>query len=353
MKRLFILTVVFVVFVAFVGCDDGTDWGSYGSSDSPGIYGQVTDFATGYPIQYANVQLINTGETTLTGSNGMFKFENLEPREDYQLKVSKVEYEDLLDPNKIVVKDRQVRRDVQIKKNMTEVVKLDILDNDGNPMNELNFGKDPDLISRQFQIYNAGPERIKCEFDTTYSANWVTSVTLKGGYSSVDIDPGRAYAAVATIDRDKLSLGENVTTLQIRTDNGSKELKVVAISESDNNRPVVETLAVTETEDLYIDQVHTFFNANVTTVGNPVYTERGFCFALSNSDLMSDDIWTTKQCESVEGAGVGEIGKYQYEATYDLCLKHNETVYVRAYLKWKEKFVYGNVKSFVVHEHYY
>ena len=157
------------------GGSGGSEWGGAGgngsseAADSPGIYGTVTDYATGDPVQNANVQLRPTGETTLTGADGMFEFKNLNPGQ-YSLSVSKVEYTNLVDDQIITVKDWMVRYDLRIKKIMEDVVNLDILDNNGNPITELDFGGD--LISKQFQIYNAGPDKITCNI--VYSANWVS-----------------------------------------------------------------------------------------------------------------------------------------------------------------------------------
>ena len=87
--------------------------------DSGGICGVVTDFATGEPIKNANVQLRPTGETTLTGTEGYYEFQNIKEG-DYSITVSKLEYTDLIDDYVItVVPNRVIRRDVQIKKEPT------------------------------------------------------------------------------------------------------------------------------------------------------------------------------------------------------------------------------------------
>ena len=225
-----ILTVVFAVFVFLVGCGGSEGTGSGGSSyssgnGSGGIYGHVTDFATGEDVANANVQLRPSGETTLTGSDGMFEFRDLTPG-NYSLTVSKVEYSDLIDDYVITVKDKMVKRDIQLEKKKAEVAMLDILDNEGNPINELDFGTE--LISRQFQIYNAGPKTMDCTIITEgYSAEWVTSVSLQSPLT-VKIESGAAYGAVATIDRSKLPIGQNTTSMQVTTSNGNKELIIKA-----------------------------------------------------------------------------------------------------------------------------
>lgn len=347
MKHLFlILTAVFAVVAFLVSCGGSEGSGDGGSgysggNGSLGIYGHVTDFATGVDIANANVQLRPSGETTLTGSDGMFEFRDLTPG-DYSLTVSKVEYKTVNDDYVITVKDRMMKRDIQLEKQKTDVAYLDILDNNGNPLPEdeshrpvLDFGAD--LISRQFQIYNAGPTKITCTIITEgYSAEWVTSVSLQSPLE-VEIEPGSAYGAVATIDRSKLAAGQNRTTLHVKTSNGNKELILVATREADS--PVVRTLPVKEATESngYSEKYYNILSAEVTAVGNPAYTERGFCYSSSNPTPSME----SGKCEKDSENGVE--GKYEFSIW-----EYDETkYYVRAYLKWNGEIIYGNVESFV------
>lgn len=342
MKHLFsILTAVCAVLVFFVSCggSEGSssgDSGYSGGNGSRGIYGHVTDFATGEDVANANVQLRPSGETTLTGSDGMFEFRDLTPG-DYKITVSKVEYEDLIDDYPITVKDKMMRRDIQIRKIKEEVAYLDILDNDGNPLpnNTLDFGRD--FTSRQFQIYNAGPKTIDCTIITEgYSADWVTSVSLQSPMN-VKIEPGAAYGAVATIDRSKLAAGQNRTSMQVTTSNGNKELILIATKDAD--LPVVRTLPVKEATESngYSEKYYNILSAEVTAVGNPAYTERGFCYSSSNPAPSME----SGKCERDSENGVE--GKYEFSIW-----EYDETkYYVTAYLKWNGSVIYSNVESFV------
>jgi hypothetical protein len=342
MKKIIISTFFVLVGFAFLvscGGSEGSGEGGSGYSggnSSRGIYGHVTDFATGEDVANANVQLRPSGETTLTGSDGMFEFRDLTPG-DYKITVSKVEYEDLIDDYPITVKDKMMRRDIQIRKIKEEVAYLDILDNDGNPLpnNTLDFGRD--FTSRQFQIYNAGPKTIDCTIITDgYSAEWVTSVSLQSPLT-VKIEPGEAYGAVATINRSKLAAGQNRTTMQVTTSNGNKELILVATRDADT--PIVRTLPVKEATESngYSDKYYNILSAEVTAVGNPAYTERGFCYSSSNP---TPDMQSGK-CEKDSEKGV----KGKYEFSIWECDKTQ--YYVTAYLKWNGDYIYGNVESFV------
>lgn len=84
MKHLFsILTAVFAVLVFFVSCGGSEGSGNGGSETSDGngsggIYGHVTDFATGEPITNAGVELIPLGWKTVTAADGSFEFHDLD-----------------------------------------------------------------------------------------------------------------------------------------------------------------------------------------------------------------------------------------------------------------------------------
>ena len=113
MKKIISTSLIFAVLAFLVSCG-----GSEGSADgkpceSCGIYGHVTDYETGEDVVHASVQLRPGGDTTLTGSDGMFEFRGL-PTGEYSITVSKAGYTDLIDDYVITVRDRMVRRDVQI-----------------------------------------------------------------------------------------------------------------------------------------------------------------------------------------------------------------------------------------------
>lgn len=118
-QTLSILTAVFAVLAFLVSCGGSEGSGSGGSGDSLGIYGHVTDYDTGEDVANANVQLRPSGETALTGSDGMFEFRNINPG-DYSLTVSKAGYKDLIDDYVITVEDKMMRRDVQIANKCTK-----------------------------------------------------------------------------------------------------------------------------------------------------------------------------------------------------------------------------------------
>ncbi len=236
-NSLLLLTAVFAVFAFFVACSGGSN-GSNGSGDSGngnagssgGIYGHVTDFVTGEDIANANVQLRPGGDTTLTGSDGMFEFQNLASG-DYSITVSKAGYTDLIDDFVITVKDRMVRRDVQLKK---ESATLRIVDDAGNDIEELDFGGEVDDVSRSFNIFNDSSSAI--DWEIIKSAEWIKSISKESG----NLGAGNTLGIIVNIDRSLLRDGENLTKLHVTSNNGNKQLTIKATNfDSCRNNPCV------------------------------------------------------------------------------------------------------------------
>ena len=185
--------------------------------EEPGsIYGVVTDKATGEPVKTAGVELSPLGLKTVTGSEGQFEFNELEAGE-YKLFVTKTGYTEHLS-NTIVVKSAQIAKgDVQIEKLPAA---LKVVDDKGEEISELDFGNQYDDVSRMFSIFNDGTELLNYEIVKT--AAWITSLSATEG----SLEPGATKPIVVNIDREKLQVGENTTTLHITSNNGSKQLTI-------------------------------------------------------------------------------------------------------------------------------
>ncbi|MDR0304911.1 MAG: carboxypeptidase regulatory-like domain-containing protein [Chitinispirillales bacterium] len=175
----------------FYSCADTNDTSD---EDNGGIFGFVTDFFDGEPINNANVQLRPSGTTQQTGANGRFEFLNVKPG-SYSITVTKSYYSDLVDPYTIIVKANTAsQRDVMIER-QPRVLRLLAADGTMNDITGLNFGNTNDV--RSFNIFNENP--YKLEWTIENNTEWVIVNPLSG-----TVNPnGGLQPITVTIDRSK------------------------------------------------------------------------------------------------------------------------------------------------------
>lgn len=308
MKRIFFFSLIcFFCFATWCGC----------SKEQKGsIYGVVTDKATGEAIKTAGVELHPIGLKTVTGSNGSFEFLDLEVG-TYTLFVTKTGYVDYKSSPIEIKSGQQVPGNVQLEKapHALRVVNSDLQD-----INSLDFGDQEDDVSRSFVIFNDGSEAL--EWEITITASWL-HVSKQSG----TLNPNKQQSIIATIDRDLLLHGENVTTMHITSDDGAKELTVIATGVS----PIV-TLPVTECSG-----TTAVLNGKLARVGDPVYTEMGFVYGTMPTPSTSNG--ATKV--SISNVQLGNFSEAVSNIT------QGATYYVRAYAKNNTTTDYGSTVSFV------
>ncbi len=286
------------------------------------IYGVVADKATGEPIKSAGVELSPGGLKTITGSEGQFEFTELDPGK-YTLLITKTGYLDGVSSTIEVKAGQQAKGDVQLEQIPPA---LKVVDENNADLLELHFGDAEADIARSFNIYNDGAEKLSWEIVKT--AVWIDSISKTSG----DVSPNGKQPIVVTIDRNKLEEGENKTTLQITSSNGSKSLTVIAV----NSRKAVSinTLECTD-----VKGTTAIFNAELLCEGNPKYTERGFVYSTTQQPTVDNTI--AKLTVPVDE-------KLQYSAQA-VDLAANTTYYVRAYaVSVLGTFYSTNQVSFVV-----
>ena len=279
--------------------------------EEPGsIYGVVTDKATGEPVKNANVQLRPTGETSLTGTDGRYEFLDVKNGE-YSISVSKTGYTNLVDDYVIIVDGpKEMRRDVQIEKLPAA---LRVVDDSGNDINELDFGSSNDDLSRMFSIFNDGVNTLN--YSIVKTAAWITSISSESG----TLHAGTTMPIVVVIDRDKMSVGENKTTLHITSNDGSKQMTIKAEKLGE-----VSTLEAEE-----VNYTKAILKACVNI--DVPYSERGFYYGTNTNSL-------TKVV--VDGTGMGVYKHQLYN------LEKGKKYYYKAYLINNSETVYGEVKEF-------
>lgn len=325
MRKKYIGTIIMAAItlanLVWYGCS------KYNSEDEEtgSIYGTVTDFATGEPVENANVTLRQTGATTLTGADGTYEFLNVSSG-NYNINVSRAEYTDLLDDYVIVVKKGQkTKRDVQIEKLPSA---LRIINSATEEISDLDFGTEEDVTSRTFSIFNDSPSKISWWIEL--NCNWITEVkSMLTNNQGGQIEPGKQEPVKVTIDRSKLSAGLNTYILNINSDNGSKELKITA---GENVwKPSLSTRDVSN-----LEQNSVTFNGVIDDEGKPTYTERGFVYSTTAQPTIErNDGKITSAVNSQSSFSANESG-----------LLSNTPYYVRAYAKNDVGVAYGNDVTF-------
>ena len=268
------------------------------------IYGVVADKATGEPIKSAGVELSPSGLKTITGSEGQFEFTELDPGK-YTLLITKTGYLDGVSSTIEVKAGQQAKGDVQIEKLPPA---LKVVNDNREEISTLDFGSAEADVARSFNLFNDGTESLEWQITTT--AEWIKSVSKTEGVLSA----GATQSLIVTIDRVKLSSGENTTTVHITSNNGSKQLTITA-----TNSTVLATLNTLAASN--VKTTTATLNGEILTDGSPKYSERGFVYSESSMPTLSSCI--QKITSTLTDSKT-------YSATVSGLTKGN-TYYVRAY----------------------
>ena len=237
------------------------------------IYGVVADKATGEPIKSAGVELSPGGLKTITGSEGQFEFTELDPGK-YTLLITKTGYLDGVSSTIEVKAGQQAKGDVQIEKLPPA---LKVVNDNREEISTLDFGSAEADVARSFNLFNDGTESLEWQITTT--AEWIKSVSKIEGILSA----GATQSLIVTIDRVKLSSGENTTTVHITSNNGSKQLTITA-----TNSTVLATLNTLATTN--VKTTTATLNGEILTDGSPKYSERGFVYSESSMPTLGSCI---------------------------------------------------------------
>lgn len=207
-------TALFLVCSAMLGCTKNNNLGS--------IFGTVTDYVTGDPVGNANVRLNPKGETTLTGSDGTFQFNDIE-KGNYSLSLSKHGYVDLDDDYVIeITNGSSVRRDVQLNPKFKSFV----VTVNGSEADTLDFGSDPNFNRIGVLLSNNGTLEIKIDDDGfTSSSDWCW-IDLPSYYYPIYKYPNEGLPIDIEINRSILPLGESISYVYFNIETISKTLVV-------------------------------------------------------------------------------------------------------------------------------
>lgn len=296
MKKLFFIVSVIVLTVACGGPIEEVPT----TGDIAGI---VYDKNVGDPISVAQVQLIPGGVSTVTGTDGSFSFNNIEAG-SYTVTVTKKGYNDA--SNKVTVVAGKKAECHLLMERIPAYVTAD--------KSELDFGDNLTLTTLSFNIVNSSYENLSWHIDyDKSSSSFIAEVSPESGTTQF----GKTAVIVVKIDREKLNAGANESTLVVVSDNGdgSSEVKVKAVGQ-ERSKASLNVNSVTD-----ITSSTAIVHGEITHIGTPAYTERGFVYATKENP-------TIEVCIEKVTASVTEDAQFSYMLK-NLAL--GEKYYVRAF----------------------
>ncbi len=250
-----------------------------------------------------------------TKSDGYFEFKDLEVGE-YSLVASKTGYKDYIDENTVSVKSLEIiSRDVVMERLQVSLV---LVDDEGDEMSELNFGNLNTDVKRSFNILNNGEATLSYKIDNT--ASWLVDVTESEGV----LQPDSLTKVEVTIDRDKLSIGENTASLRITSD----EIEMVLSVKAYKSVNIITLDAADITTNSAV------LRGNINLDGKSI-TEKGFVVYTDENSVTEYDV-----------AG-NEIGEFSCQISE---LEDGAVYYYKAYMIVADETFYGEEKSFTTLE---
>lgn len=308
MKKLLSIVFSSLLLLSFILCSCEPE--DLGTSS---IYGIVTDKSNGEPIISAAVELYPIATKLETGSDGRFEFNNLKAG-NYQLYITQKNYTEVKSANIELRIGQTLQRDVQME---LLPPALRVVNDSRTDISELDFGSAETDVARSFNLFNDGADSL--EWEITFTANWVKSVSKTEGV----LESGKPQPLIVTIDRNLLSSGNNITTMHITSNRGSKQLKIIAIGKTLSQ---VDTNEVTD-----VKSKSALFNGIIIEKGMPIYNQRGFVYSLKSNPTIDNTI-------ELLTYPVTDDDKYSLQVNN---LVPNTSYYVKSYVRNGDKVSYG------------
>ena len=236
----------------------------------------ITEENTPQTLSGVSIQLFSDDDPSVTpadrtDNSGRCTFSNI-PVGTYKMNLSKPGYESKEGLTLKINGGDNPYKEISLKRATTVLtVAPDVLD----------FGDNESVIQKAFSLVNPNYQDLTWAVLDT-DVDWIVSVCDKDGKKSGTIKYNQEVAMSVTIDRNKLSGGNNESTIVILSDYGRAELMVKAVG-ADRRTPITE---INDVQDIKINSA--VFSASIEFPGSPTYTERGFVYSTSSIKNMDD-----------------------------------------------------------------
>ena len=252
----------FLVFAAlitaFVSCGEDTPpEKTVGSITIVVTEENTPETLTGVSIQLFSDEDPSVTPADRTDNSGRCTFSNI-PLGSYHMNLSKPGYESREGLNLRINGGDNPNKELTLKR-ITTVLTV--------APTSLDFGDNASVVQKAFSMVNPNYWDLEWSVQNT-SVAWIVSVCDKEGKSYGTIKYNQEVAMSVTIDRSKLPVGNNESTIVILSDYGRAELKVKATGTPD---PSVHMASVSS-----IGFENAYLTGKVLEVGVPPYKECGF-----------------------------------------------------------------------------
>lgn len=286
------------------------------------LTGSVVDKYTSKNVKNAAVELLPIGLKAITGEDGYFEFPKVEEG-TYELSVSKAGYKNYRS-GKIQIKGNSYNKQVNVL--LESLTTLRVQDNNDMEIDSVDFGSEYSDVVRTFNIANIGGNDLTWQI--TKTSNWITNIEPTKG----TLKPGVVQPIVVTIDRTLLVDGSNQAKMYVSSNNGSKQLTVIA-----ENLKAVATKEATD-----VLAFSAVLNAQVLRNLNPSIAEYGFVYSLLPAPSIVNG--ATK----MSSFGSPKIGEYNMRVEN---LEREKKYYFRAFITNNKDTLYGEQKDFTTKVH--
>jgi len=281
------------------------------------ISGTVIDKSTGEPIPVVNIKISPGENSTVTGSDGFFQFDNIE-NGDYTLTASKEGYKDV--SVSVTVSGSNVKKDITLQREAA-IVNVD--------RDELDFGSETSVTQLSFSIVNSSREDLA--WSITTDCEWIASITPNSG----TLQFGKTQPIQVTINRGALTEGNNTTVINVVSSNGRSEITLKA--EKIFCGLSVKTYEVTE-----ISATSANLNGEIMWDENNIYKPSEIGFYYSTNSIPTNG-----------GTKVTATVPLDYWDDFETTisgLTNQTTYYVQAFATNKFGTEIGNIVSFVARD---
>lgn len=239
--------------VLLLGC------GEPSGSELGEIFGHVLELGDdGRPVSNVMLSLSPSGKTSITGSDGYYRFDSVDPG-TYSISYSAQGYINGEDRNIIVGPGKSIEHPIHIE---LEINNLQV------QPEELDFGSNPQITTLSINIQNKYTHSLT--YEITNNCGWITTVKPDRG----TLEYKGVASIIVVVDWGLMPIGENVTTLVLNVPTIGSRPIIVRANKVADKVPALNALEVTN-----VHATSAVLRGQIIDEGIPKYFKRGFIYS--------------------------------------------------------------------------